>query len=101
MMDEKCKAQLTKIAREWKKWHDKTVDDMVERYTIVGRTMEIDTKARTRILRESRAERLNKLHGAVDMAEAMFNRDEVFNTLEDAIGLYALEKTNLYDMTQN
>jgi len=98
---DKSKDLLIHLAQEWADKTNKTVDDIRIKACYASLLGGITREARAEALEHYRKELKAELSGAVRMAETIYDRDEVFNVLEQAIGIHMLSKTDLYDMSQN
>jgi propanediol dehydratase small subunit len=104
-MNPKSKDLLISTAQNWVKQMHRTKEDLYEcnnsPYAAVFKPVDEDNiEAMYDSLRRYRKELKDNLHGAVRMAETIYSYDEVFDVLEQAIGLYMLKQTELYDMSQ-
>jgi len=93
-MNEVSKYTLLDIAQAWQRWTCTTAREWLDRDADAPEDQAIrDVTERTRKMSEAQ---LNRLAGAVDMANTIFGQSVVYDTLEKFLGRELLDKTNLF-----
>ena len=100
MLSNASKHKLLEIAQEWRHWQDTTVEEMLNSKAVKESPEDYDIEDLDKIIHKFREEHLNRLRGAIEMANTVYDRYEVFETLKEFLGVYMLRATAIYDMSQ-
>jgi len=97
---DKSKDFLIHLAQDWADKMNKTVDDIPLPTHYAHLFDSITREARAEALKQYRKELKAELSGAVRMAETVYDYNDIYDILEQAIGHYMLRDSDLYDMSQ-